>query len=196
MRDNHTAYCYPQTYRNCYSHTILNLSFPLNRPWCHTVGPLQTGLEVPKTLWDLRVWCYGLPFPLYSVMFLFFTPSETTQCLPPSTCPHSGLHPQSSHRLSRNILCKDAGLGSLLPPWCSRGIERPKKENGWKIVPVRCVKTKFSMAEARATDTANVLFLGQAPEVFTPGQILTSTCIAVNTHQITHWHSWEQVLTC
>lgn len=163
VRQPHCLLLPSQTYRNCYSHTILNLSFSLSRTWCHAVGSLQTGSEVPKNFGTSEYSAMSSLSPCTQCSCSFF-PSEISQrsswVFHPVHVPTKDCSPS----LLTRTLQRHSLQGSLLTPWC---IEN-KEGKGMKIAPVRHARTKFSMAEARATDIPNMFFLEQEPGVFIP----------------------------
>lgn len=106
-------------------------SFSLSRARYHT-GTTSNRSWSSQTLWHLRVQSHGIPFPLYSVMFLVCPlqrPHGATQHMSPLRAVSPGL-PQG---LSRDIPCRDAGLWFPLHSWWSTGRKRTGKKNGWKL---------------------------------------------------------------
>lgn len=197
VRHNHITYCHPD-----------------KRTEIFTPAPywtfLSSWIEHDATLRDDSKPVLKIPNNLGPQSTMLCAPSSLVLNDVLALSPFRGhmVHPHLLHAPTRGCIpsCLTRALQRHSLQGCNSGVppdflmqqrHRKNKEGKWlNVVPLRYVRINFSMAEARAMDTENVIFLGQAPEVFTLGQILISTCTAVNPHQVTHWHSWEQILNC
>lgn len=162
VKYNHTAYCYPHKHTEIVTPTSYwTFLSPLKEHYAALWGHFKQVLKFPNglepqsdfmgSLFPCTQWCSSFPFRGHMV--------SHTQCVSPLMA----LFPVLSQGLSRDVVCRNAGLGSLLPPWCSRAEGR----KGRKIsenCPCEAHQDGFSMAETRAVDKASVLFLGQAAQ--------------------------------
>lgn len=130
VRHNHTAYCYPHKHTEIFTPTPY---WTFLSPWIEHDARLwdrfKQVLKFPNTLGPQSTMLRAPFSPVLNVVLALFPfrghMVSPTQYVYPLRA--------ASPILSRDVLCKDAALGSLLPPWCSRGVERTRKENGWKL---------------------------------------------------------------
>lgn len=165
VRYNHTAYCYPHKHTEIVTPTpYWTFLSPLKEHDAALWGHFKQVLKFPNALEPQSMILWALFSPVLNHV-LVLSPSGATWCLTTSMCPHSWLRSQSSHKGSPETLSPGMQVWgtSCLPD--AAGQKEGNEGKCLKIVPVRHIRTEFSMAEARAVDTASVLFLGQAPQL-------------------------------